>query len=469
MKKAVIYLRVSTDKQLVGASIDTQQMMCQDWASRNNVLVAETFHDDGVSAKTLDRPDMKKMLAYIEANKGQISYLITYQTDRLTRNVTDFFALRALLKKLGVEYKNVNSSLEQNVNEELIQNIEAVLAQHDNSLKSERVKENMKAHAGLGYRMSKAPLGLKNVRDVFGKSTVAPVEGVADKVAAFLEAYSTGSHTMAGLIQMCESMGLKSAHGKQMQIQAISKMLRNPIYAGLEQNLHTNGELVSSDFEGIITPAVFHRNQDLLKKNKNTAAKYKKNNPEFPLRRFLLCTDCNKPLTGSSPKSGSGVKSPRYHCSRCHVPSVKTDEMHEQFLNLLASLKPDPDTEKFLKEMIIRVWRDETRILSTKQKKLHRALEELTAKKNKTVEMLISGGITIEEKHEHMTSINNESNDIQKQLTEIGSLSELKTSSIEYAMQFLSNAPKIWDTASIDASRNISTPSVSRRFELRSI
>ena len=280
------------------------------------------------------------MLAYLEANKGNVSYLITYQTDRLTRNATDFFALRTRLSQLGIEYKNINSSLEDSVNEELIQNIEAVLAQHDNKVKSVRVKDNMQIHAKQGYRMSKAPHGLRNVRDVFGKSTLAPVEEIADKVASILEAYATGTQTMSSLIKMCDSMGLKSAQGKTMQIQAISKMLRNPIYAGLEQSSHTEGQLIPSNFEGIITPATFHRNQELLKGNKNTAAKYKQNNPAFPLRRFLVCTNCNKTLTGSSPRSGSGTDSPRYHCSRCHLPSVKAEEVHEQFFVLARFIKP---------------------------------------------------------------------------------------------------------------------------------
>ncbi|HXR49764.1 MAG TPA: recombinase family protein, partial [Verrucomicrobiae bacterium] len=240
MKHSVIYLRVSTTKQVEGASLETQQMLCQEWNTRNQIMVERTFHDDGVSAKTLDRPAMKEMLSYLEANKGKISYVVTYQTDRLTRNATDFFALRAKLSQMGIEYKNINSSLEDSVNEELIQNIEAVLAQHDNKVKSVRVKDNMKAHAKQGYRMSKAPHGLKNVRDVLDKSVLAPIDGVADKVAAVLEAHATGTHTMSGLIKMCESIGLKSAHGKPMQIQAISKMLRNPIYAGLEQSSHTD-------------------------------------------------------------------------------------------------------------------------------------------------------------------------------------------------------------------------------------
>lgn len=179
---------------------------------------------------------MKEMLAYLEESKGSIHYLITYQTDRLTRNATDFFALRAKISQLGIEYKNINSSLEESVNEELIQNIEAVLAQHDNKVKSVRVKDNMKVHAKEGWRMSKAPHGLKNLRDVLNHSTLAPIEGVADKVASILEAHSTGTHTIAGLIKMCENIGLKSATGQPMQIQALSKMLRNPVYAGLEMS-----------------------------------------------------------------------------------------------------------------------------------------------------------------------------------------------------------------------------------------
>ena len=450
MKKAVIYLRVSTTKQVEGASLDTQQKLCQDWASRNDVLVNEIYHDDGVSAKTLDRPAMKEMLAYLEANKGRVHYLITYQTDRLTRSAVDFFALRAKLSQLGIEYKNINSSLEVSDNEELIQNIEAVLAQHDNKMKSTRVKDNMKKHAKDGYRMSKAPHGLKNVRDVLDRSTLAPVEGVADKVASVLEAYSTGTYTIASLIQMCESIGLKSAKGKTMQIQAISKMLRNPIYAGLEMSKHTEGQLIPSQFKGIITTATFHRNQELLRSNKNTAATYKKNNPEFPLRRFIVCSECHKPLTGSAPVGGSGKRSPRYHCSRCHLPSIQSGELHEQFLHLLASLKPDPDMEKFLKEMIVRVWRDETKTLGNKQKKLHKALEELTERRNKVVEMLVAGQITAEEKQEQVARIKVDSDNIQKDLASVGSIAELKTDAIDYAMRFMSNAPRIWSNASIE-------------------
>lgn len=88
--------------------------------------------------------------------------------------------------------------------------------------------------------------------------------------------------------------------------------------------------------------------------HKALALKYHTN--DF-LRHIILFPTFNK---GSSPVGGSGKRSPRYHCERCHVPSVQSGELYEQFLHLLTSLTPDPDMEKFLKEIIVRVWRDET-------------------------------------------------------------------------------------------------------------
>ena len=93
-----------------------------------------------------------------------------------------------------------------------------------------------------------------------------------------------------------------------------------------------------------------------------------------------------------------------------------------------------------MKEIIVRVWREETQALSNKQKKLHKTLEQLTERRNKVVEMLVSGEITVDEKKELVTKINNESSALQQDLTTVGSLSELKTDAIDYAIRFMSNA-----------------------------
>lgn len=48
----------------------------------------------------------------------------------------------------------------------------------------------------------------------------------------------------------------------------------------------------------------------LLKKDKN--------NPDFPLKNYVLCPMCRKPLYGSAPRSKSGKHIPTYHCARNH-------------------------------------------------------------------------------------------------------------------------------------------------------
>lgn len=451
IKRAVVYLRVSTGKQVEGASLDTQELMCQNWATRNEVVVDHIFHDDGTSAKTLNRPAIQELLTYCAKNKGRISYLVTYQTDRLTRNAADFYALKIQLSKMGIEYKNVNSSIGENTaSDELIQGIEAVIAQHDNRLKSDRVTENMKRHAQDGYRMSKAPHGLRNIRDVLGRSTVEAVPELADKIARLLNSYATGAYTIATLLELANEMGLNGKKGSPLQHQTLSKMLRQPLYAGLEQSKHTGGRLMKSQFDGIITPAVFYKNQDILRKNKNTAAKYKQLNPLFPLRRFAVCDSCGQPLRGSSPRDGSGKSSPRYHCTGCKSPSIAVDELHEQFLHLIASLKPTPEIEKFIKELIVRVWREEIRELNQNEKKLHRALEALRERKRLAIDKVVSGELTGDEKDGFITAIDEETGKINQKLVKVNSITKLKEDAIDYALRFIANAPHLWNTSGID-------------------
>ncbi len=88
--------------------------------------------------------------------------------------------------------------------------------------------------------------------------------------------------------------------------------------------------------------------------------------------------------------------------------------------------------------------------LANKQKKLHRALEQLTEQKNRTLELLVAGSITVDEKNDLVAKINAESENTKKALSSVSAVSDLKSNAIDYALQFMSNAPKIWSNASIE-------------------
>ncbi|HEY5268009.1 MAG TPA: recombinase family protein, partial [Candidatus Saccharimonadales bacterium] len=207
--QALIYVRVSTDKQAeVGISLDNQERAALDWAFRNKVKVLKVFSDEGASAKTLKRPEIQNMIKYISDNSKDIDYVIVYQIDRVSRNLSDFVDFVKFLSEHSIELRDANSHIESNESDEFIQNISAAIAQYDNKQKSKRVKDNMRRHAAEGYRLHKAPYGLKNIKDddKHPKVIVADQE-VIDKITLVLTEFSKGIMTRGELVQESRKIG----------------------------------------------------------------------------------------------------------------------------------------------------------------------------------------------------------------------------------------------------------------------
>jgi len=82
MKKAVIYVRVSTSEQAeLGYSLKAQEESCLNYAKRYGYEVLKLFVEKGESAKTLNRTQLKTMLEYARINKHKIDALIIYKID----------------------------------------------------------------------------------------------------------------------------------------------------------------------------------------------------------------------------------------------------------------------------------------------------------------------------------------------------------------------------------------------------
>lgn len=111
--KAIIYLRVSTDMQVQqGASIENQEKACLEWCYRYKILPTQVFRDEGKSAKTLDRPEMQRMLKYITTHHSEIDYLIVYQIDRLSRRASDYFEITQALGRHNIQIRDASEQLD---------------------------------------------------------------------------------------------------------------------------------------------------------------------------------------------------------------------------------------------------------------------------------------------------------------------------------------------------------------------
>lgn len=89
---AALYLRVSTDMQAEdGKSLASQEEACRKACERKGLTVGRVFIDDGQSGGTLDRPAMTDLRASVAA--GEVSAVIAYAIDRVSRRQSDLYAL----------------------------------------------------------------------------------------------------------------------------------------------------------------------------------------------------------------------------------------------------------------------------------------------------------------------------------------------------------------------------------------
>ena len=92
--KAVIYVRVSSKEQVDGYSLSDQERICRDWCTSRDYDVRMVFKEQGESATTANRTELKKMLAFIECNHKQFAVVLVYRVDRLSRVTRDFLDLK---------------------------------------------------------------------------------------------------------------------------------------------------------------------------------------------------------------------------------------------------------------------------------------------------------------------------------------------------------------------------------------
>ncbi len=87
--KAVGYIRVSTEDQaMTGVSLPAQRAKLEAYASLYGLELVRIEVDDGVSAKTLERPALRRALATVD--RGEADGLLIAKLDRLSRSVADW-------------------------------------------------------------------------------------------------------------------------------------------------------------------------------------------------------------------------------------------------------------------------------------------------------------------------------------------------------------------------------------------
>ena len=438
----MIYCRVSTKEQVEeGNSLSTQEKICKEYALKNGYDISQVFIEQGESAKSANRTELQKLLSFCAVRRNEVSSVITYKIDRISRNTDDYSQIRILLKRYGVEIKSTSEYFENTPAGRFMENIIANVAQFDNDVRTERSMGGMRDAMREGRYVWLPPTGYTNIR-LNGKTTIAQNE-LAPLVRKTFEKISENIFPVDNVRQTLNKEGLTTNKGKPISKSYFYKMMKNEIYAGWIKKF---GERHRGLFEPIVSDDLFAKVQRVLKNRKHRGFNYQWENPDFPLRRFVFHPN-GKKLTGSWCK-GRTKKYPYYRFS---LPGfeIKKDDLENGYKSLLECFEfNEKNYGKFKAQVNENLIKQTVERMNT-TKKLNSYIEELKARQGAIIQKNLQGIISDEVLKEQSFIIDKELLDTKASLQEIpNSDSDIKES-LKYASNYLKKPSEVWGKAPV--------------------
>lgn len=447
-KNCVIYCRVSTDEQaMFGSSLDAQERACRAFATSAGYEVSQVFVERGESAKTQNRPELKTLIKYCITNSEMISAVVVWKTDRLTRKLEDLLELTQNFRRLDIDILTTTEKNGSDPESMLMRNINGVFAQYENDKNSERTRAGMREALRQG-RWLWPTYGYSFVMESDGKRVIHP-NAQAPVVKKIFDLAVKGLYSQAEILQMIRADGVKMLKGN------LSRILGNPVYCGLipDKYWDNDGQFIRARHAGIIPQEQYMRVQDILHGRRPSATPKRRNHPLFPLRRFVICSECGRFMTASI-ANGKKIKVPYYHCSRTGEERVQKKILETKYEEFLQSIKPQPEILKVFEAMVADIYRDKTADAKIRLQKTESELAELRTRKSKVIGLIADHIISEEDGREELMKINEGIAQREQLLNGNGEYADLK-SCWSFTKYFILNASELWKRGDLALKQKI--------------
>jgi site-specific DNA recombinase len=384
MKSCFGYIRVSTQKQGEGVSLEAQKEAITAFASRSNLTITEWFEEKETAAK-LGRPVFTRMLKRLE--RGAASGLVTHKIDRSARNLKDWATIGELSDK-GIDVYFATESLDfRSRGGRLTADIQAVIAaDYVRNLREETIK-GMNGRLKQGLCPWGAPLGYLN--NGKGKpKTPDPIK--APMIKELFDLYASGQHSIRSLHVEMQRRGMRNRNNRPISLFGVEAILGNPFYCGIIELKRT-----AQQFEGLHAPLIpvrlFNRVQDI----KSGRAGKKVNRYDHLYQGLFRCGLCKGPMT---PERQKGHTYYRCQTRGCATKTVREDVIKAAVLTALQAQQIDDEEVRALDDSFKA--EDLERTISDRRKSLELQIADGSARLERVADLLIDGTLD-KESYQH--------------------------------------------------------------------
>lgn len=387
-RNAVAAIRVSTTKQgRDGDSPEAQKEQIERFAQNKGITIKKFFVFMESASK--EQQPMQEAIDYCKNKENNVDLFIIKSIDRFTRGGSlSYDLLKTQLDRCGItliDTYGVISQEQVNTLEHLGHSYKWSTyspSRKSEMLEAERSKDEVRdilsrvigaeiRYTKMGYYMRRPPYGFmsEKVETQHGKRTILKPHTEESKfIIKLFELRASRQFTDKEIATKLNDMGYRGrtqyrrsktdrnriigkTEGTLLDDKKVWRIVRNPIYTGIIVEKWTKYQPVKAMFDGLVSVELFNRankgkrtiiempgNKIAITDNvatRNATPQGTRNN-DFAFKHYVMCPQCNKPLSGSTSRGKTGKYYSYYHCDkRGHKFRVSKEDLETKIYSFI--------------------------------------------------------------------------------------------------------------------------------------
>ena len=310
--RAVLYSRVSSDKQDVDLSISAQLKNLREYAARNGYTVVREFVDEAESGRTADRPAFREMVSMARHSPRLFDVVLIWKYSRFARSREDSIVYKTMLRKSGIQVISITEPFEDTPTGRLLEAMIESLDEFYSANLGEEIVRGLRESASRGFYLhSRPPYGYRKikVKDGARERPRLEVEPTQAKVVASIFNSIIEGKGLKEIVKELNHNGVPGPGGKGWGKTTLHKILTNEAYTGTLVWGRTSKRNLEPVRVEDAWPAIIDRERFNTVRGKLSSRSPARLNPRQLSSRYLLsglvrCGRCGKALVGQEAKGG---------------------------------------------------------------------------------------------------------------------------------------------------------------------
>jgi site-specific DNA recombinase len=346
-RRAVAYIRESTEEQGRGYSPDGQRQAIARYAEEHGLELVDEYIDFETGRRADRRPGFQRLIE--DAMAHSFECVLIFHTSRFARNTIESKRYKKLLRsELGIDVISVSQPLGTDVDDPsafLSESIHEIFDEYYSVSLSFWIKMGLKEKARQGLLTGSLGWGL-----VKGEDGIAvPDTERAPYVLAIFKMYATGQYSDRTLAEWLNVQGQQTTRGRAFSADTVREMLCNAAYCGFVSARRDRSKQIKGQHQAIVPEELFDRVQEIRRQRSRTHKPGRPSERRYLLRGLARCRRCHGKMQGTT----AGKKNtPRYYCATrrtthsCDQPLVPAEDVERQLVRFIEGFAPSREVRE---------------------------------------------------------------------------------------------------------------------------